>query len=201
MRMIVVLNNPPRGKRILAWGKAMRAKMDGNNYVTSWAAPPAQIDAHLAALEAVEKTSGPGTAKAKETARQTVINDFDANRGSVQIVVDTKATVVEAEAIAESAGMSIRANGQHPKLALGAIAGSAPGSATLIAPVNAKRDPHDWRYSTDQKTFVALGGSKKAKMPVTGLPAGVPVYIQHRYLTSAGYSEWSEPLLFVAKAS
>src|SRR5512146_3572867 len=100
MRMIVVLNSPSLGKGVLPWGKVMRGHMDNNQYITSWAAPPAQVDAHLVTLEAIEKTAGPGTGKAKKTARQNVVNDFDANRGSAQIVVDTKATIVEAEAVA-----------------------------------------------------------------------------------------------------
>jgi hypothetical protein len=101
--------------------------------------------------------------------------------------------LVEMQALAESVGMKLHKFTPRQRLQRGVKPGASPGSLVCTAPSTRARDTNEWQYSTDGKTWIPLGGTRKAIMLATGLPIGVPLQVRHRQLTKDGYTDWSDP--------
>jgi hypothetical protein len=115
--------------------------------------------------------------------------DFEHLLAYVQSVADANPS--QGQSIIESAGMSVRAIGAHPKAELKALPGPVPGSVKLMAKAAADRASYDWQYSSDQKTWVYAPESLQAKTVISGLTSGATYYFRFRALIKTGEGAWS----------
>ena len=199
----VTLDIPAEDAKFSAYAGSVRTKLTNNANFKTVNPTLTVYGQHCDALtnaEADVTNKVPGAVKAREAAKEQVLQDLGHLRDSVQLAVEALVGGVDLkgiEAIVETAGMKLRKVSQRPKYQLGAKGGTATGSLECTAPASRARDTQEWEYSVDQKTYVFLGGSRKAKVTFTGLPVGVPLYVRHRLLTKDGYTDWSDPPLVI----
>jgi hypothetical protein len=199
----VVLDIPPEEAKFSTYADSVRTKLTNNGNFKTLNPTLAVYGQHCDALTTAEANVAnkvPGAVKAREAAKEQVMQDLGHLRDSVQLAVEALVggtDLTGIEAIVETAGMKLRKVSQRPKFVLGVKGGTATGSLDCTAPASRARDTQEWEYSVDQKTYVFLGGSRRAKVTFTGLPVGVPLYVRHRLLTKTGYTDWSDPPLIV----
>ncbi len=198
----VILDPSPEEAKFSSYANSLRTKLTNNANFKNLNPTLAVYGQHCDALtqaEADVTNKVPGAVKAREAAKEVVSQDLGHLRDSVQLAVEALVGIdlKGIEAIVESAGMKLRKVTSPPKYTLGVGAGSTSGSLACTAPASKARDTQEWDYSTDGKTRIFLGGSRKAKATFTGLPVGVPLYVRHRMLTKDGYTEWSDPPLVI----
>lgn len=199
-RFVVLLLQVAGKMGLVTYARKVRKALDNNPHVTNLAVPLTTLDGHIAVLETLLENKGPGNKEAIKAATRELLNDLDQERGSVQFVVDTTATIADAAAIAESAAMRIKATTARAAVTtLLAEWGDELGTVKLSAPASDRREPHDWQVSTDQKTWTNLPSTLQASTTVTGLPIGVPHFFRHRMLTKDGYTAWSAPTMLVVR--
>ncbi len=144
----------------------------------------------------------PGAVSACKAARVKVNEDLGHLCDYVEAVAQAQAGAMDLVAIAalvESAGFVLKKVTPRPKRVLGVEPGTADGTLLCTAPTSRARDTNEWSYSTDQKNYLPLGASRQGEFLATGLPVGVPLYVRHRVLTKAGYTNWSDPMLITLK--
>ncbi len=193
----VVLKMPATAKELSLFSKTVRSSMTGNPRFPN---PTPGLDVLSERIEALDATLSGGSAAETQAAKEALRECLKHLGFYVQSVAETASSTVDLgaiEALVESAGFALRRPGPRAKLGFAVKRGAEAGTADLTAP--ASRDPHDWAYSTDQHTWIALAASRQATMRATGLPVGVPLYFRHRLLTKTGYSAWSEPLAMLSK--
>jgi hypothetical protein len=194
--IFVVLKMPTRSAKLLIFAKLVLDSMSGNPRFPNPSPGLGSLDAAIKAVEDAGKGSATDRLAAEAALRQILNHLAD----YVQLVVETQVGTVDLTAIqamVESAGMRLRKVGTHPKAVFAVSYGVVPGTVDLTAPASPKRDPHEWEISTDQHTWTALPGTRKAKTQVTGLPIGVAHYFRHRLNTKDGYTAWSDPVLMI----
>jgi len=198
----VTLNIPSEDAKFSAYANSVRAKLTNNGNFKNLNPTIAVYGQHcddLTKAEADVTNKVPGAVKAREAAKEKVTEDLNHLCDSVQLAVEALVGVdiKRIEAIVESAGMKLKKMTPRSKYERGVEAGTTLGSLVCTAPYSRARDTQEWDYSTDGKTRIFLGGSRKAKVTFTGLPVGVPLYVRHRLLTKDGYTEWSDPPLVI----
>jgi len=141
-------------------------------------------------LEVVAKGKGFGTAKARNVQKKVVIKLLQQLQGFTQIVADKNPD--QAEAIIQSAGMSVKRVTPRQKNALGVRQGDASGLVLLMAAVAARNAGYTWQWSTDQKTWTTLAQVFKTRSSVGGLTPGVTYYFRYKSSSPKGESDWSQ---------
>ena len=193
----VVLKLPSRSAKLLLFAQLVLDAMTGNPRFPNPSPPLTSLDAAIKVMEGVLKK---GTATERSAAAAVLREILLHLADHVQTVAETQAGTVDLTAIqvvVESAGMRLRKVGVRPKAIFDALYGPFAGSVDLTAPASPKRDPHEWAMSTDQHSWTALPGTRRAKTRVTGLPVGVTHYFRHRTLTKDGFSGWSDPTVMI----
>ncbi|MFT3768480.1 MAG: hypothetical protein QM820_23780 [Minicystis sp.] len=193
----VVLKMPSTAKKLALFAKTVRSCLTGNPRFPN---PTPGLDVLSARIDALDAALSGGSAAETQAEREALRECLKHLGFYVQTVAETMSTTVDLGAIAalvESAGFALRRPAPRVKLGFAVKRGAEAGTAELSAP--ASRDPHDWAYSTDQQTWIALTASRQATLRATGLPVGGPLYFRHRLLTKKGYSDWSEPLVLLSK--
>jgi hypothetical protein len=114
-------------------------------------------------------------------------------RGYVQVTADGDPQ--NANAIIESAGMTVRKQPSFPPRVFSAKPGPVSGEVKLVAPKAANRASYDWEYSTDAGvSWLAMPSTMKASTTLVGLTPGTSVTFKHRSVTKKGESDWSAPI-------
>ncbi len=194
-RTIVVLKLPTKIKNFIAFAQSVANSMTENAATFPLPTIPiATVLADIAALNTAETAVLARTKGAVETRNAkmaTVHADLESLKAYVQTVAGM-GTAANAEAVIQSAGMSVRKVTLHDKAALEAKKGSVSGSVNLIAKAAAETAAYDWQYSTDQKTWTSLPVTLEAKTGVSGLTVATVYYFRVQPLTRKGLQDWSQ---------
>jgi len=116
-------------------------------------------------------------------------------QGLLQIAQQTAdADPADAGAIFESAGMFARVVTVPAIPDFAARQGAVSGE--VVARVKSRGDGTTYWFasSSDGKTWVVAPASRKATFVFTGLPAAATSFFRFQTLTSAGLSDWSQPI-------
>ncbi len=179
--------------------QAIVAKVSANPIFAGSPISPAQVTADLEALAAAElgtQQGLPGAAAERNAKRMIVRSDMRQLKGHVQSVAD--ANLADAMVIIESAGMSVAKKMVRTKAALSARYGKVPTTSLLSAKAAKGRVSYQWQRSVDQVTWIDLPATMHASTLVTGLTPATIYYFRFRTLTSAGLSDWSAAVSFIA---
>jgi hypothetical protein len=200
-RSVVVLKLSPRLKNVITFAQNVASALTNNAHFPSPNPPLATFQADVAALNTAETAVLSRTKGAVETrnAKLAIVRtDLENLKTYVQSVA-AQATPSDAEAIIESAGLTIRKVTLHDKPALAAKQGSVTGTVNLAAKAVAKRAAYNWEYSTDQKTWTTVPQTLQAKTGIAGLTAGTQYFFRFQPVTSAGVGNWSQVVAFIVK--
>jgi hypothetical protein len=152
-RPLVVLNLTERVKDALTFARSVASALANP-------APPlpttslATFDADIAGLDAAEAailTRMKGAVEERDVKLRAVLDDLGQLRAHVQRLAD--ASPGEAQSIIQSAGMSVKKVGVHPKGELSAKPGRVSGSAHLVAKAAAGRAFYDWQDSSTPESW------------------------------------------------
>ena len=191
-RVIVALNFPAAIAAFIVFAKAIYKAMLNNSYFTSSAAKLASLNTNLIALDSAQtacNTKPPtGSTEARNAAWELVKADLRSLRSDVQAAAD--ANPAKARTIITSAAMGIRKDTSPKKQQNIAKNNVEEGCVDLVG---AGRGPHEWRWSTDDKTWTFLPASITAKTTVSGLESGSVYFFQNRQMLPKDVKgEWSQ---------
>jgi uncharacterized protein (DUF2126 family) len=199
-RALAVLKLSKKVKNVITYAQSVATAIAAD--ATSFASPTpslATFQADISALATAEAAVLARTKGAVETrnAKLAIVkSDLETLRTYVQGVSDT-ATPINAPALIESAGMTLRKVTLHDKAQLGVKQGAVSGTVMVMAKAAGKRAAYDWQYSTDQKTWTSVAPTLQAKTSVSGLTVGTLYYFRVQPLLPTGEQNWSETVSFV----
>jgi hypothetical protein len=197
-RIIAALNTPRRIHDFLAYARAVAASLGRDPIFVSPRPSLASFEAAVRDLEAadVAATLGGPAAKAERRAKQAAVHyALHALKNYVQTVAD--ANGLDARAIIERAGMSVK-NAKGPsKLPFDVAQGPVSGSLSVRARAAKTRVSYDWQYSLDGESWIEFRRTVGAHAELTGLVAGTRVFVRYRTVSRHGVSDWSEVLSFL----
>jgi hypothetical protein len=192
-RPIAALNVPHRINDIIAFARFVATSMTDNPALPSPPLPLATFEADLAALDAAQAavlTRTKGAAASRDDRLAVVRADLEYLRGGVQNAADENP--IEAAAIIEGAGMSVKRPPIRYKNPLETRQGRVPGSADLVAKAVAKRASYQWEYSTDEASWVIEPQTLKANTVISGLAPGLRYFFRFRPVTKTGPGDFSQ---------
>ena len=198
-RSIVVLKFPQVIAVFIVYAKAIHTAMSQSTLFTALAGKVTNLSVDITALYDAEtgfKTTPPTkTIQQRDIALERVKADLRSLRNDVQAMAD--ADPVNAEAIIAAAGMSSRYLGVHGKQSNKADDGVESGSVKLTAE---GAGAHEWRMSIDEKEWIQVSPTLKAKATVKDLKVGVTYYFQNRkMLRNDEKTEWSQSVRIMAR--
>ena len=161
------------------------------NSVPTLAAFLADIDAYDAAIQKA-KGKGKGTATARIAKRKKVKTDLHHLRDFIQAVAEQAPSPVEAALLITSVFLGIKKLGKANKAELAAKNGTVAGVVLLVAKAVAKTATYFWQVSTDQKNWVSVPETMKAKTTISGLTSAQTYYFRFRAIFPKGSKDWSQ---------
>jgi hypothetical protein len=198
-RILVALYMARIVTQLIKQCRVIVTKMTGNTWFPSPTPTLAQVTNDINALDAAEQAAqkGPkGAAAERDVKRAALRSDMRQLKSYVQSICD--ANMPEAQAIAESAGMSVAKRPARSKPDLAAKYGAVPATVALEAKALRRRASYQWQMSTDQKVWSDLPSTVKAATVVTGLTPATTYYFRFRTLTADGLSDWSPAISIIA---
>jgi hypothetical protein len=201
-KALAVLKLSNKVKTLITFAQSVATAMAANP--TSFPSPSptlAVFQADIAALVTAETAvlaRTKGAVEARNAKLAVVKGDLENLKTYVQAMADA-ANPSNAEAMIESAGLTIRKVTLHDKAQLAVKQGSVSGTVTLMAKAAGKRASYDWQYSTDQKTWTSPPPTLQAKTGLSGLTAGTIYYFRVQPLLRTGEQNWSEIVSFMVK--
>jgi hypothetical protein len=185
---------PKKVPALIKMLQSVSSAMTGNTHFPNPNPALAAMNTSLAALvtaETATQTRAKGTVAARNAALVQVLSDFKVIKAQVQQVAD--ATPEQAEAIINSAGMSVRKPTTRAKPTFAARQGITSGSVKLAARAAALRASYEWEWSGDGgKTWTPVPPTLQARTSIAGLPVGTNVQFRYRSVTKTGASDWSQ---------
>jgi hypothetical protein len=191
-RVLVALNFPSIIAAFIVFAKTIYKAMYNNSNFTGSATRVATLNTDIIALDTAETNCNSvppsGTVATRNAALETVKADIRFLRNDVQTASD--ANPAKAETIIISAGMAVKKSTTHGKQQNTAKDGTEEGTVILTAE---GPGPHEWRESTDEKTWALLPSGMTSKTTVAQLTSGTVYFFQNRQmLTNGEKSEWSQ---------
>jgi hypothetical protein len=200
-RSVAVLKLSPRTKNVITFAQNVASALANNGHFPTPNPSLATLQADIAALNTAETavlSRTKGAVEARNAKLAIVRADLENLKAYVQTVAAV-ATPTDADAIIESAGLTIRKVTLHDKPALAAKQGSVTGTVNLVAKSAAKRAAYNWQYSTDQKTWTTVPLTIQAKTGFAGLTAGTQYYFRVQPVTDSGVGDWSQVVALMVK--
>jgi hypothetical protein len=155
----------------------------------------AQVDTLDHAQTAVLTRSGTAV-PARDAAKTAVESSLRAVRGYVQYVAD--ANPERADAIARSAGMSVKASMGRVTPEIAVRKGAVPGSVVVTAKSLGRHAMYEWAISTDQgHTWTSVPATFVAKTTIVELAIGTSYAFRVRTHSRTGVDGWSSVVTFV----
>jgi hypothetical protein len=206
-RVIVVLKFPVNVAQLIIYCRGILTDLTGNINVPlpypantpTQATVKADIDA-LEAAEALALNKAVGNAAGRDIKLEVVKRDMRGLRAMVQIIADNN-TPVNAVAIVESTGMSVKKPGTRKPTVFNVKNTLVSGMVKLGAPANkGSRGAHQWYYTTDLVNFtnpVFLPATSPAKTQVGGLVAGTKHAFFHIAVVSGSENVVDGPIFLM----
>ena len=193
-RVTVALNIPTAVSNLIVFARAILLAMLNNPRFVAAASTLIDLGANIKVLEDAEsacKTKPPTESIAnRNKAKEAVKANLRALRLIVQQAVDNDPE--NAISIITSANMSVKNESSHGKQQNTAEVGIEIGTINLTAE---GEGAHEWRMSTDDKTWIPLSASHDSKTIASDLESGTIYYFQnHRILPRNEKWEWSQSI-------
>lgn len=200
-RLVVVAKFPAATVALLKYTQALILALSNNPHFTDAATIIAALQGAFTTVDTAEtaaKTRAIGTIAARDNAKSGLLTQLHGAKAYVQGKAD--ANPEQAQAIIESAGMSVRKTPIRIKLGFTATPGAVTGSVHLAARSVARRASYEWAWSADAgKTWTALPSTLQAKTTVPNLPVGTSCAFRFRAVTKAGEGDWSQVITMLVK--
>lgn len=200
-RIIATLTIPKHVPDLVKLVDSVVAAMSNNPAFTGASTLLASLTAKGAALNVAQTqaaTRAKGTIAVRNQARAAVVTALHQLKAYVQQVADDDPE--KAEAIIQSAAMTVRKPTVRNKAPFIAKAGAVSGTAELVAKAPTHRGAYEWQWSSDGgKTWTQLAVTLKARTTVTGLPVATTCTFRFRAVTKSGEGDWSQPVTLVVK--
>jgi hypothetical protein len=154
--------------------------------------------------ETVAATKAIGSASARDVQRNILIGMMESAMTLVQAIADSAASMAQAVATIEAAGLVVAIVPQHTKAILTVKQGPQPGSvvlyanATALGAANKKKTFFTWQSTADGKTYVTLPSTPKATTSVSNLTPLTTYGFRVCVTNSSGIAgEWSQTVSFL----
>ncbi len=165
------------------------------NLPVSMAIVTADIDT-LAKSELTTRSGTHGAAATRALDRKKVEDHCVLLKGYVQSLVNARPEA--ANAIASSAGMSIKQSTTPQKPELQALMGPSAGEVILRAKASRKRAAYEWQFSADGGvTWITIATTTVAETSVSGLSAGTAYLFRFRTTEKKTTGAWSQTISFI----
>ena len=191
---LAVLKLSPRVKNVIVTSQNIATAMTNNPAFPSPNPPIATLQTDISALNVAETAVLSRTKGAVETRNAKLVvvrSDLESLRAYVQTVAHAT-NPANAEAVIQSAGMAVRKTTVHDKPVLAVKVGSVSGTVNLAAKAAVGPAAYTWQYSTDQKTWITVPATLKAKTGIIGLTAATVYYFRFQALTRLALEDWSQ---------
>jgi hypothetical protein len=198
---VVSLKLPRRVADLITYAQAIVKAMTNNpsfpSPVPSLLALTAAIDdLQIAETSALSRVKG--AVAVRNDKKAALVRLLQQLKGYVQTAAD--AAVENGGAIIQSASLAVKKTAVRKPRVFEAAAGTASGSAKLVAASAGPRSSYEWEYSIDGgKTWVAAPVTLQARTLVSGLTVGSIVQFRYRPVTKTGEGNWSQPASLVVK--
>jgi hypothetical protein len=191
----VVIKAPKPDLPFIVFVQAVHDHLVNNVYVTSTNPSLAIFLQDIAAYQSSQTAAagrGKGAAKLRNAKRKKVKDDLKHIRDSVQTVVDQQTSLADAQAVAESAFMSIKQVAPRSKPELAVTIAGLPGVVKLDAKAVAREASYYWQYSLDGRSWTSVPETLKHVTVISGLTSATVYYFRFRALTRKGMLDWSQ---------
>lgn len=196
--LIAVLNLARTIGALLTQAKAIVAAV-GNN-PTMFPVPMPTLAALNAAIQALDTKQTAaharttGAAASRNVALQTLKKALNLLKAYVQWTSDNAADLVQARAIIEAAGLTVKVVKARAKAELAAILGDHSGAIDLTAQAGPKGKKvfFDWQMSLDGKIWSSLTSTVYASTTVEDLTPATLVSFRYRRNDAKGVHDWSQ---------
>ena len=197
--LVVALNLPTAEVKFILKAKSIYKAMLNNPNFTSSAARLVILNTNIIALDAAQiacsTTLPSGTTASRNAVMALVKTDLLALKNDVQEAAD--ANPAKAEAIIKSASMDIKETTIPNKRKNAAYDGDEEGIVILTGE---GPGAHDWRGSSDGKTWFNIPSTLTSKTEVRNLVSGQVYYFQNRrVLPNNVRTDWSQMVKFRLK--
>lgn len=200
-RIVAVGKFPTTVVALLKYAQAFVAALTNNPFFTDAGPVIAALQAKFTALDTAEtaaKTRAIGTVAARDNAKEDLLTALHGAKSYVQQKAD--ANPEQAQAMIESATLSVRKTPVRVKLGFTAKPGPVTGSVHLSALAAGRRASYEWQWSADGgKTWTILPSTLQAKTTVPNLPVGTNCSFRFRAVTKTGEGDWSQVITMLVK--
>jgi hypothetical protein len=192
------VDRPNTDAGLLTFGQTVLQKATAslNPAPASVAALGAALPPFATALENAKAMRG--TKDTLTTARQAVVDALNQLKADVQTVARKQPPDVGKETIA-SVGFRVKKVATRTKLPFAVDYGGLMGTALLVALAVARDATYFWEMSSDQKVWVDLPSTMKAKTTATGLTPATVYYFRFRAQTRKAMGDWSTVVSYIAR--
>lgn len=150
----------------------------------------------LAVAQTLADTRVTGSAAARDVAYNLSLDDLLKLLAYVQMLADSTNDEMQAIAIIEASGFSLKNKGVRVKAPL-SVKQLSDSSAGLTAKSAGRKATYYWRKSVDGLVWVDEPNTLIAKTVIFGLTRGQIMYYQTRALNKEGLSNWGASVSFV----
>ena len=191
---VAALMLPGTNKSLITSARAVYNAMLNNPAFPS-PNPPLDVFAeNIAAFEDAETKAASrakGSASLRNAKKKKVKEDLDHLRDYVQSVVETNTSPAAAEALIESAFMTVRKVPKRTFPDLSAKNADVSGKVRLAAKSVAPAAVYYWEHSLDQSTWTRLPETMLTRTEVVGLTSAQVYSFRFRTYTRAGWQDYS----------
>ena len=190
----VALNIPTVISNFIVFAKAILLAMLKSPRYAAAAAILTELGIHIKVLEDAESACRTKPPTGSTVDRNKAQEDVKTNLRALCLIVQQLADAdpENALSIIRDANMSVRNLPSHGKQMNAAEDGIETGSIELTGE---GAGAHEWRISTDDKTWIPLDASSNSKITVSDLESGTIYYFQNRKMLPKNQkSEWSQSI-------
>jgi hypothetical protein len=191
---VAALMLPEMSRPLLTYAKAVHSALLNNPGFPTPNPPLDVFAANIAAFEDAETKAASrarGAASLRDAKKKKVKEDLFHLRDYVQSVVETNTSPATANALIESAFMSVRKVPKRTFPELSAKNADVSGKVLLSAKVVAPAAVYHWEHSLDQSTWTRLSETMRSRTEVVGLTSAEVYYFRFRTYTRAGWQDYS----------
>jgi hypothetical protein len=185
---------PELNKPLLTFARAVHGALLNNPSFPSPNPPLDVLEADIAAFEDAETKAASrakGAASLRDAKKKRVKEDLFHLRDYVQSVVETNNSPAAANALIESAFMSVRKVPKRTFPDLSATNADVSGKVLLTAKRVAPVAVYHWEHSLDQSTWTRLPETMQTRTEVAGLTSAEVYYFRFRAFTREGWQDYS----------
>lgn len=193
----IVMELPQQDKPFIGRARGIILAVTGNAKVPAPVPSVAVLSAHLdeyVEADTLADTRAQGAVAERAVKKRIVRIDLQHLKGHLQVLADNAPDYATAVSIVESAGLRVKRQGKWDRDALEVWHGAISGSVGLQARAVARVATYFWQYSSslDQKSWIDVPETMKARTVITGLVPGQTYFFRFRARTRTGEVGFSQ---------